>query len=86
MKRDQIKIAPTFEDEAHEVAIFIQKLGHVCDFQLNALFVKCKSNNWVEGMEDSDLYDWLFDYCYNSGDRPPFFGEYLPDDIYSVCI
>ena len=65
MKKEQIKITPTFEDEAHEVATFIQKLGHVCDSQLNTLFEKCKSNNWVEGMEDSELYDWLFDYCFN---------------------
>ena len=81
----QIKITPIFEDEAFEVATFIQKLGDVCGSQLNTLFEKCKINNWVEGMEESELYDWLFDYCFNSEGRPLLFSEYLPD-IYNVCI
>lgn len=86
MNIQQIKISPIFEDEAFEVARFIQKLGHVCDSQLSSLFEKCKSNNWVEGMGDQDLYDWLFDYCYNGEDRACLFSEYLPDTKYVLSL
>ena len=80
-EKNKIKIAATLEDEAYDVAKFVQELGRVQDEYLNRLVEKAKENNLIEGMSDEDIQDWLFDFVFNSGGEdgyPEFmFGEYL---------
>ena len=80
-EKNKIKIAATLEDEAYDVAKFIQELGRVQDEYLNRLVEKAKENNLIKGMSDEDIRDWLFDFVFNSGGEdgyPEFmFGEYL---------
>ena len=80
-EKNKIKIAATLEDEAYDVAKFVQELGRVQDEYLDRLVKKAKENNLIEGMSDEDIQDWLFDFVFNSGGKdgyPEFmFGEYL---------
>lgn len=79
--KNKIKIKAELEDEAYDVAKFIQELSKVQDEYLNRLVTKTKEKNLIEGMSDEDIYDWLFYFVFNSGGKdgyPEFmFGEYL---------
>jgi bifunctional DNA-binding transcriptional regulator/antitoxin component of YhaV-PrlF toxin-antitoxin module len=78
---NKIKIKPELEDEAYDVAKFVQELGKVQDEYFDRLVKKAKEKNLIEGMNDEDIRDWLFDFVFNSGGEdgyPEFmFGEYL---------
>lgn len=80
-KNNVIKIKAELEDEAYDVAKFVQELGKVQDEYLNRLVKKAKEKNLIEGMNDEDIREWLFDFVFNSGGEdgyPEFmFGEYL---------
>jgi bifunctional DNA-binding transcriptional regulator/antitoxin component of YhaV-PrlF toxin-antitoxin module len=80
---NKIKIKAELEDEAYDVAKFVQELSKVQNEYFDRLVKKAKEKNLIEGMNDEDIQDWLFDFVFNSGGDdgyPEFmFGEYLHD-------
>ena len=35
------------------------------DQKFEALWQECKERGWIEGMDDKNAKDWLFDYLFN---------------------
>lgn len=81
-KNNVIKINASLDDEAFKVGDFIQELGKIQEQYYDALWEKAKANNWIEGMEEEQAKDWLFDYVFNgwNNDKSYFeemFSEYV---------
>lgn len=77
-----IEVKPKLDDEAFKVGDFIQELGKIQDQYFDALWEKVKANNWIEGMEEEQAKDWLFDYCFNGWGKnddgfEEMFSEYI---------
>jgi hypothetical protein len=65
----EVIIKAELDDEAFKVGDFIQELGKIQEQYFDALWAKVKENGWIEGMDDEDARDWLFDYCFNGWDN-----------------
>ena len=63
--KNVIKVNVSLDDEAFKIGDFIQELGKIQDQYFAALWEKVKENDWIEGMDDEQAKDWLFDYCFN---------------------
>ena len=81
-KKEEIIVDAKFDDEAWNVAKFVQELSKVQDGYFEQLLLKAKEEELVKGMSDFELRDWVFDYVYNSGDGSSSpscsFYEHLP--------
>jgi hypothetical protein len=64
----KVKIKPELDDEAFKVGDFIQELGKIQEEYLDKLVAKVKKEKWIEGMDDTEIHDHLFDYCFNGWD------------------
>jgi hypothetical protein len=65
----EIKVQAQLDDESFKVGDFIQELGKIQEKYFNELLQKVEENNWVEGLGEEELRDWLFDYCFNGWDN-----------------
>ena len=65
----EVVIKAELDDEAFKVGDFIQELGKIQEQYFDALWEKVKENDLIEGMDDEDARDWLFDYCFNGWDN-----------------
>ena len=65
----EVIIKAELDDEAFKVGDFIQELGKIQEQYFDALCEKVKKNGWIEGMDDKEARDWLFDYCFNGWDN-----------------
>lgn len=88
-KKEEIIVDAKFEDEAWNVAKFVQELSKVQDGYFEQLLLKAKEEELVKGMSDFELRDWVFDYVYNSGDDGSSgpscsFYEHIPESIYQT--
>ena len=61
----KVKIKAELDDEAFKTGDFIQELGKIQEEYLNKLVAKVKKEKWIEGMDDEEIHDHLFDYCFN---------------------
>ena len=87
--KEEIIVDAKFEDEAWNVAKFIQELSKVQEGYFEQLLLKAKEEGLVKGMSDFELRDWIFDYVYNSGDdglsAPSCsFYEYIPESMHQT--
>jgi hypothetical protein len=44
------------------------ELGKIQEEYLDKLVAKVMKEKWIEGMDDTEIRDWLFDYCFNGWD------------------
>jgi len=84
MINDGVKVNAILDDKAHVVAKFIQEISKIQDQRFETLLTATLENNWVEGMGEEDLRDWLFDYVFNgydfeSREIESSFSEYIVD-------
>jgi hypothetical protein len=61
----KVKIKAELDDEAFKTGEFIQELSKIQDQYLDKLVAKIKKEKWIEGMDDEEIRDWLFDYFFN---------------------
>lgn len=78
----KVKIKPELNDEAFKTGDFIQELGKIQEEYLDKLVAKVMKEKWIEGMDDTEIRDWLFDYCFNGWD----INEAGFEDTFSECI
>ena len=77
-----MKIKAELDDKAYDVAKFVQELSKVQDQYFKDLMATVKEKNLVEGVEEDELRDWLFDYVFNgynleTRDIEEMFSEYV---------
>lgn len=65
----KVKIKAELDDEAFKTGDFIQELGKIQDQYLDKLVAKVKKEKRIEGMDETEIHDWLFDYCFNGWDN-----------------
>ena len=78
----KVKIKAELDDEAFKTGEFIQELSKIQDQYLDKLVAKVKKEKWIEGMDDEEIRDWLFDYCFNGWGND----EYGFEDTFSESI
>jgi|TARA_R110002126_G_scaffold17661_1_gene68518 hypothetical protein len=82
-----MKVRPELDDKAWAVGDFIQQLGEVQEQKFEALWEECREKEWIEQSEleivdEEAAKDWLFDYCFNGGEKDELgykkcFSEYV---------